>query len=293
MKAFNRFSALLMALLIMLATALPALGETAAQTGQATESSPQESAAPEAPVTDEATPEEAQPEASPAPFATMAPLKKDEMPQPNAEAKAEAIVTDPAGADLFELPAHESAVLAQLDPGAVLVLSILGQSWSKVESGGVAGYVPTQSLGFAYGAVQPGIAVVTASNGKLTLRAQMTTKSKALASIPSGRAVLLLAKGEVFSLVRFEGKEGYALTEHLKEVPVGATLGTYTQVVSIEPNREANVALRAAAKKGATVYTRIKSGNSLVVLGIEEGWAQVEYEGYHGYMMAEYLKRFD
>lgn len=230
---------------------------------------------------------------SPPPFAELPLTEADQMPAPGEAAKAEAIVTAPTGADLFELPSHGSAILTHLEAASVLELLTLGRSWSKVSSAGKEGWVPTLALSFAFGAKQPNLAIVTAPLGKLTLRAQMSTKAKALGTLHSGRAVLLLAKGKTFSLVRHEGKEGYALTAHLKEVAPRAELGIYTQVISVVTTREANVRLRADAARNAPVYTSVKSGLYVVVLGTEEGWAQVEYEGYHGYMMADYLKKFD
>lgn len=300
MKITRVFAAWLMAFSLLF-TVLPALAETTGEaeplpagSTQVTEEVVEDLSVEDAPAEEtpaEDPPAEEQP-AQPA-FAELPLTKKEDMPKPDAEAKATGIVILPEGIALFELPAHESAILENLSGASVLTLDILGQTWSKVTFGTETGYVPTYALSFAFGTAQPNLALVTAPGGKLTLRAEMTTKSKALGTIPSGRAVLLLAKGETFSLVRHGDKEGYVLTEFLKEVPAGTALGTYTQVVSITPEREANVRLRAQAKKVAVVYFTVKSGNSLVVLGIEEGWAQVEYEGFHGFMMAEYLKKFD
>ena len=293
MKTMKRWSALLVALMLLLSLGLSAHMEDAGDqedSAQVTEEAPAE----ETPDTPEETEAPEEPETTPAterkPYATMPPVKKEDMPKPNADAKAEAVVLKEGGSSLFELPATESAVLEPLDPGSVLTLVLLGQTWCKVKTPGHEGYVPTQDLGFAFGDVQTGIAVVTAPGGKLTLRSEMSTKSKALNSVPSGRAVLLLAKGDNFSLVRFEGKEGYVLTAHIKEVEPSATLGTYTQVKSLDEKREANVRLRAEPKRNATEYTKVKSGLSLVVLEVKEDWSQVEYEGYHGWMMSDYLK---
>lgn len=293
MKTMKRWSALLVALMLLTSLGLSAHMEDAEQpadSAQVTEEAPAEEAPDAAEET--AAPEEpaAAPEAAAKPYATMPPVKKEDMPKPNADAKAEAVVLKEGGSSLFELPATESAVLEPLDPGSVLTLVLLGQTWCKVKTPGHEGYVPTQDLGFAFGDVQTGIAIVTAPGGKLTLRAEMTTKSKALTSVPSGRAVLLLAKGDNFSLVRFEGKEGYVLTAHIKEVEPSASLGTYTQVKSLDEKREANVRLRGEPKRNATEYTKVKSGLSLVVLEVKEDWSQVEYEGYHGWMMSDYLK---
>lgn len=302
MKTMKKISALLLVLLLLFSVGASAITDADAQPEdtqvmdevEETEETPEEGEEAEAPDTTEETestePAVATPEETVKPYATMPPVKKDDMPKPNADAKAEAIVLKQAGTALFELPAHESAVLSQLDAGSVLTLVHLGQTWCKVKTPGHEGYVPTQDLAFAFGDVQTGIAIVTAPGGKLTLRAGMTTKSKALASIKSGRAVLLLAKGDNFSLVRFEGKEGYVLTAHIKEVEPNASLGTYTEVISPNKDREANVRLRAEPKKNAREYTKVKSGLSLVVLERKDDWSQVEYEGYHGYMMTDYLK---
>ena len=302
MKTMKALTALLLALMLLVGSSAFALAEDdaapedstqvteEAQTPEGEAQTPEEEAPDTTGETESTAGTVAAPEEAPKPYATMPPVKKEDMPKPNAEAKPEAIVLKEGGLSLFELPATESSVLDQLEAGSVLTLVILGQTWCKVKTPGHEGYVPTQGLGFAFGGAQTGIAIVTASGGKLTLRAEMTTKSKALATIKSGRAVLLLAKGEVFSLVRFEGKEGYVLTAHIKEVEPSASLGTYTQVTSPHKDREANVRLRAEPKKNATEYTKVKSGLSLVVLDRKDDWAQVEYEGYHGWMMTDYLK---
>lgn len=306
-KAFKALT-LLLALALFLGLA-PALAEEATQTpAPETEDTAQVTEEAGQPAADEPAEETAGPGQEPAggdllltapvtpspePFATMAPLDNKDMPKPGADKLDEATLKNPAGAALFELPSHESAVLLDVPSGATVSLLVLGQSWSKVGYQGQEGYLPTYELAFTDGETQPGIAIATAPNGKLTLRAEMTTKSKALDSMESGRAALLLARGKTFSLVRFEGREGYVLSAYLLEVPVSRNLGLLTPVVSIVADREANVRVRAEASRNAVEYTRVRSGQAVVVLGIEDDWAQVEYEGFHGYMMAEYLKKFD
>ena len=292
MKHLKQLAALLVALMLVI-TALPLYAEGAGE-------APQDDAATEQreQPTEEGPAEETEPAAEtatpePQPYATMAPTKKEDMPARNKEAKAEAIVTDKEGSALFEAPSHGSAVLANLEAGSVVELLILGQAWCKIKSGSNQGYVPTYSLSFAFGASQPALALVTAPNGKLSLRESMTTKSKAVGTVKSGQMVVLLAKGETFSLVRHGNKEGYALTAHLKEVPPSTALGNYTEVISTAKNREANVRLRSEPSTKGREYTKVKSGLFVVVLDIKDDWAQVEYEGYHGYMMAEFLKSFD
>jgi uncharacterized protein YgiM (DUF1202 family) len=306
MTRFHRLTALLLSLaLLFTLSSLTALAEDAAapeESPAVSEEAPEESPPDEyAPMSEEsAAPATAGeespapgPSASPAPAATMPILPRDQMPKPSADKKAEAVVTEPGGVALFEVPAIESAVLSQLQEGSVLELVALGNPWSKVKYGAQTGYAPTYALSFGYGSPQPAIALVTAPGGKLTLRAEMATRSKALAGIRSGRAVLLLARGETFSLIRHESKEGYVLTQFIREVAVGRDMGLLTEVVSIVPAREANVRVRAEPSRKGAVYTTVKSGQSVVVLNIKDDWAQIEYEGYHGYMMAEYLKRFD
>jgi SH3-like domain-containing protein len=314
MTRLSRLTALLMAFL-MLASLQTALAEGAVSpaydalskattekaSGKATTpATVTEAEAPTSvPVTTEEPPAEETaspaPEASPAPMASVAPmatmatLKDDAMPIINAGAKAEAIVTAAEGTALFQQPSTESSILAQLQAAQVVSLTILGRTWSKVKSGELEGYVPTYTLSFSFGSPQPGIALITAPGGRLTLRPEMTTKSKSLGSIPSGRAVLLLAKGETFSLIRYGAKEGYILTRYLKEVFPDTALGQLTSVISIVASREANVRLRAEPSKKGEVYTMVNSGNSVVVISRADGWAMVEYEGFHGYMMEEYL----
>lgn len=228
--------------------------------------------------------------AAPTPIPTLPVTADKDMPTPNKEAKAEAIVTAAEGTAMFELPSTESSIKAQLSSGAVLTVKALGLSWTKVDNAGQEGYVPTTALSFGYGSPQPGMAIVVAPGGKLTLREKMTTKSKSLGSVSSGRAVVLLAKGKTFSLVRHEAKEGFVLTTHLEEKTADSQLGTLTQVIPAEGKTTANVRLRAKADRKAPFYTSIKSGSSVVIKDSDNGWANIEYEGYHGYMMTDYLK---
>lgn len=275
MKRIHRCSALALALVLALSlTAVSAKKKTADAKTSATKADKTSTAA-----------------ATPAPGATPAPVAMEEMPKPNPDAKAEAAVTEPEGMALFELPTQESSILAQMEAGSVLTLLRLGLSWCRVKSGETEGWVPTYALSFGYGSPQPGLALVSAPRGKLTLRADVTTKSKALGTVPSGRVVLLLAKGEPFSLIRHEGLEGYVLTAHLKEETVRRELGTLTNVISVDPAREANVRLRALPSRKGEVYTTVRSGSQVVVLDVRDGWAQIEVEGFHGYMMEEYLKK--
>lgn len=288
-----KITALLLALLLVFAT-LPALAESApqeteqAQTPEATEAVTLE------PLTVEASTATPVPESSPAPQPTLPITDKKDMPKPNKDAKAEAIVTLSTGTTLYETPSEMGGVVKQLDAGSVLTLKSLGLTWSEVHLGEDKGFVPTAALGFSYGSPQPVLALVTAPNGKLTLRADMTTKSKALLTLKSGRAVLLLARGETFSLVRYGEKEGYALTAHLKEMPVNEVPGLYTQVVSLEGKRDANVRIRLTPDRKGQELTRVKSGQYVVVIDqVDAEWSQVEYEGFSGYMMSDYLKKAD
>ena len=233
------------------------------------------------------------PALSPTPPATRAPIPEGDMPAPEAELDNLAIVTDPQGTSLFGMPSTEAPILAELEPGQVLDLVILGVTWSQVRAGAETGWVPTYALGFSFGSPQPGIAVVTAPGGRLTLRSGMSTRTDALGTVGSGHAVLLLAKSEAFSLVRFEGREGYVLTQHLREEFPGRNLGTLVPVVSVDPAREANVRLRAEPGRQAVVYTTVPSGNHVVVLERGNGWARVEWEGHSGYMMEDYLGSID
>lgn len=284
----KKFVALLLSLLLLLTAALPAFTEE-----EAAETSDTVGTAIVTPVESDPEPEEEAAEepaeTSSAP-AAMPVTPKEDMPKPAADVKAEAVVVNTEGLVMYDVPSLTGTELTRLEPAAVVTLLILGQTWSKVQSGEFTGYVLSRDLNFGFGTTQPGLAIAIAPNGKLTLRAEMTTKSKALRTVKSGQMVLLLAKGEVFSLVRFLDKEGYILTQHLKEVAVSQETGEYTPVISIDSKREANVRLRAEPDKKATVYTTVKSGNSLVVLDMQDGWARVEYEGFHGYMMSDYLK---
>lgn len=210
-----------------------------------------------------------------------------------ADSKAKAGKTTPAtvksAASLLQQPRADAAFVQALSEGEEVAVKTLGLSWCQVVAGDKEGYVASRMLSFSEAAEEETFAVVSAKNGRLTLREKGSTKSKALGKYNNGNIVAVIEKGSPFTLVRVNGKEGYLLTDHL--TLTGPQESTGTGVISWpdNPKRTRNIKFRWSDKTGNNVIGDVKTGNEFVMLSQGDDWSKIELQGKVGYMMTKYL----
>lgn len=96
-----------------------------------------------------------------------------------------------------------------------------------------------------------------------------------------------------------EAKETETQTEQESE-----TEDIYEDIPFVTPDEEAvqqknlvkttsSVNLRTNADKDSEVLIVVPEGIELIVFSEENGWVQVEYAGYSGYVFAEYIQQID
>ena len=126
-----------------------------------------------------------------------------------------------------------------------------------------------------------GIAFVTGSG--LRLRSSASTSGKTLASASKGEVVVVLEKNGDWCKVLYNLKEGYMHADYLKVQTTGnAELG-YGSVSG------SNVNLRSGAGTSAKKVAVGNKGDKAYILGVENGWYQVIFEGKICFIRSDFL----
>ena len=126
-----------------------------------------------------------------------------------------------------------------------------------------------------------GIAFTTGSG--LRLRSSASTSSTTLASASKGEVVVVLEKNGSWCKVLYNLKEGYMHADYLKIQTTGnAELG-YGSVTGNSVN------LRKGASTSAGRVTSVNKGDSAYIVGVENGWYRVIFEGNVCYIRSDYL----
>ncbi len=127
----------------------------------------------------------------------------------------------------------------------------------------------------------------------VTLRTGPSANAAALLPLPNGASVTVLARGENWTVVSAGELTGYLPTGRLiftGNPPVQSTAvpSVVSQWAVVAASSTLN--LRAQPEMSAAILTRMPNGAVLAVLGLENGWARVQYGTQIGYCDASYLQ---
>ena len=155
-----------------------------------------------------------------------------------------------------------------------------GSSSSGNSSSASTGSSGSSTAATATGQIH-GIAFVTGSG--LRLRSAAKTSSSTLASASKGEVVVVLEKSGDWCKVLYNLKEGYMHADYLKIQTTGhAELG----YGSVTGN---NVNLRSGAGTSAKKVASSDKGDKAYILGVENGWYRVLFEGKTCYIRSDFL----
>lgn len=157
-----------------------------------------------------------------------------------------------------------------------IIRKILILALSAVLSAGIM----TVSASAAESTVE-GIGFVSATS--LRLRSEPNTDSPILATAPQNDCVVILGQEEGWYRVSYNLQEGYMAQEYLSfltaenaELGKGQISGT-------------GVNLRGKPSTGSQVLTVTQAGGECDIIGVNDGWYKVLYNGYTGYIRSDYV----
>ncbi len=187
-------------------------------------------------------------------------------------------VATPGGSlNLREAPRDNAKVRLTIPQGAYVTVTARGDSWCGVIYLGVSGYVMSKFLNFgaspvftaptltptAAPAASPtplptlaptaapvivgasGVGLVTTSGGTLNLREAPSDTARVIAQLPNAAAITVLAKGDAWSSVVYNGMKGYVMSRFI------TVLGS-AEITENEPQDEDPSAFTRVLKKGMT-----------------------------------------
>lgn len=191
---------------------------------------------------------------------------------------------------LLSLPIGDAEALLPLAQGDALTITVLGTSYCEATVGETAGYIATADIAFDVFGGEPtrlGVIDVSPTNqyhGRITLRTEASTRSKAVRKLEKGCIVLVLETTGDMTRIVLPDAEGYVTTKHLAEVePVKSW-----RIAYVDPG--VNAWLRLDSRYGKDwMICRLAPGTPIQFISNPNGWAEVEVFGYRGRMLAHNL----
>lgn len=237
-----------------------------------------------------------------------------------------AVVTTPSGTlNLRAVPSRNAQVLCTIDPYTRLPVLEKGASWSKVNYGGVIGYVMNEFLVFEAGSSTPAPEVTATppmgTGTDLTTPAPTaipTNVPQATAvptAVPGGSTATVVTGGGSLNLREYGSTTARVLTQIPEHSQVnilqagsiwtriswngfsGYVMTKYLSQGSVPSGSVATVYtvsgslnLRQSASTGAKVLVRIPRLQQLTVLAYGTVWCEVSWNGWTGYVQTQFLR---
>ncbi len=204
--------------------------------------------------------------------------------------KITAVVVAEEGAFVYDDFDERKAPVSALPYGAEIEIRSLGLGWCSFTLEGFKGslYIRTNTLSFSESPYGNQIAIVFLQRSKsLPMHKTASTKSKNVTKVPDGQYVVIVERGDDFSLARWGRYEGYLQNDCLSFRDVWE--GPVEKSVLRDPNnpdRRTTVNIRSADRSNGTRLKQFPTLRPLTVLQVKDnGWAEVETEdGLHGYL---------
>ena len=126
---------------------------------------------------------------------------------------------------------------------------------------------------------------VATKDDPLSMRKAPTTSSDILAYIPKGTTLEVYEISEGWAKVSWNGSEGYCSMAYLKSADE-ETVSEYIIATKDDP-----LNMRKSPDTSSSILTRIPKGTTVEVSEINNGWANVSWNGFEGYCSMTYLEK--
>ena len=182
-------------------------------------------------------------------------------------------------------------VVENIPNATKVIVEYYGDGWAKVKNGKKSGYVlnehlvkskPTASTDNS-NEISSVLTKVKIIKEDVNLREKAEWGANKLGVIKKGTAVELVSKGNQWSKVKYDGKEGYVHNDYLD-----LSGAIENEKVLIKIIKE-DVNLREKAEWGANKLGVIKKGTAVELVSKGNQWSKVKYDGKEGYVHNDYL----
>ena len=210
-------------------------------------------------------------------------------------------------------------VIAQYSTGTKIYVISHGGTWDKVKVNGNTGYMMTQFISTSVPAptAEPKKApqpasnydayVVSQNHKDVNVRKGNSENYSVQFKIPYGTKVRVLKHGSKWDYIEYNGKKGYMNNNYLQLAkpegsPAGgsssssgssskASFSPYNTTITSPNGKSVNFHKRMGTwSSNVDGVGRLSVGTTVKVLGVTQGWANVQYGKYTGWVMQKYLK---
>ena len=191
---------------------------------------------------------------------------------------------------LLALPIDDAEVVLSLAQGDALTVTALGTSYCEAVVGENSGYIATVDIAFdVLNGAPIHLMVIDCSptnqyHGRITMRTEPSTKSKAIRRLEKGCIVLVLGTEGTMTHIALPDGEGYVVSKYMAE----AAPAESWRIAYVEAG--VNAWLRLDSRNGKQwMICRLEPGTPVQYISNPNGWATVEVGGYRGRMLASNL----
>ncbi|MEH6889611.1 SH3 domain-containing protein [Bacillus sp. JJ864] len=212
-------------------------------------------------------------------------------------------------------PGAGSTLIGSVQKGETVTVIGKANGWAKIEYKGKEGYVslefikigekagvapqpaPTQQSSINNGPQEAG--TITATS--LRVRSAANTNSSILGNLKQGEKITVLGKANGWAKIAYNGKEGYVSLEFV-QISTSSNANNGNNVNNGNNGNNGQVTegrgvvnasllnVRQGPATSASIVARLKNGESVSVIGKENGWAKVRVNGKEGYVSLQFLK---
>ncbi|AFU16544.1 mannosyl-glycoprotein endo-beta-N-acetylglucosamidase domain protein [Bacillus thuringiensis MC28] len=196
-----------------------------------------------------------------------------------------------------------STILGTLKNGEKVTVLGKANGWAKINYQGKEGYVSLEFVKLEAGKQEEKPAenitngtqeVGTINATSLRVRSAANTSSTILGTLKNGEKVTVLGKANGWAKINYQGKEGYVSLEFITigKDSIDPTNPTNPGQVT-EERAVVNASLlnvRKGPSTGAAAVGHLKNGETVTIIGKENGWAKVRFNGGEGYVSLQFLK---
>lgn len=208
-------------------------------------------------------------------------------------------VVDASSLRLRSEPSLSSSTITYLSKGTVVSVYEQLDGWYKVTYNGMTGYVSGDYLNYTpaesadepvidSGSEQPQATtakVGTINGNNVNFREQPTTSSAIIGKLAKGTEVEVLSVSDGWCQVSCSGVIGYVSADYVEVA--GETLGQKKGIVV-----GSCVNVRSGPTTGHGIVTKVYAGAIVELLGQNGDWYQISYNGYQGYISADYVREY-
>lgn len=197
------------------------------------------------------------------------------------------------------------SVIGTYGKGTQMTVTGVSGNWYAVSYNGKTGYVCADYMKVTSSAASSSASTATATEsvsgtGTITgssvrMRSGAGTNYSILATFAKGTQVQVTGKTGNWYAIKYDGKSGYVSADYLKLIEAAAATAPAN-----------NTSTSSTGKTGAVIGTSVRmrsgpgtnydtlgyysNGVTMNVLGSENGWYKVSYNGKTGYIIAKYLR---